>query len=172
HLEVRGERRGSFAAFLEPRRAIAGCRPQAAALPSGVRIVDAAVEPLRVEAHRIRHAQDDHLAVLEGDQPVVLVTGRHGNVRAQARGVVLIDPAVIARLGAVVADTFEPRTGILVERPALRAMIAGRLRSAQWRLALAAIEAAKVAAGKRDPHDTLGIDVAAAHAEARRGHVI
>ena len=49
----------------------------------------------------------------------------------------LIDPRVIARLGAVLADALEARTRILVEAPALRAVIAGRLRPVQRTLALA-----------------------------------
>ena len=65
HLDVHGARLSALAAFLEPRRAVAARAPQAAALPAGVRIVDAAVETLGVEAHRIRDAQHDHLPVLE-----------------------------------------------------------------------------------------------------------
>src|SRR6266850_1681113 len=42
-LEMRCQRLGAFAAFDQPWRAIAVCSPQAAALPAGVRIVDAAV---------------------------------------------------------------------------------------------------------------------------------
>ena len=74
-----------------------------------VRIVDAAVEALGVEPDRIRHAQHDHPAVRVGDQAVVQVAGRHRHVVAEAERVVLIDPRVIARLGAVLADALEAR---------------------------------------------------------------
>jgi hypothetical protein len=80
---VRGERRRSLAAFLQPRRAIAGRGPQAASFPSCIRIVDAAVQSLGVEAKWIRHAQHDHLPVLERDQPVILIAGRHRHIGAE-----------------------------------------------------------------------------------------
>src|SRR5262245_54935325 len=47
------------------RRAVAGRRPEPAALPSGLRIVDAAVDALGEEAHRVGDAQLDDLAVRE-----------------------------------------------------------------------------------------------------------
>src|SRR3954454_13309004 len=49
-LEVRRERLRAFAALDQPWRAIAVCGPQPTALPSGIRIVDAAVEALGIEA--------------------------------------------------------------------------------------------------------------------------
>src|SRR5262249_14157896 len=52
HLEVHGHRLHALAAFLQPRHPIAARCPQAAALPTGIRIVDPAVEALGVEAGR------------------------------------------------------------------------------------------------------------------------
>src|SRR5262245_32431708 len=128
-LEVRGERLVTLAAFNEPRRAIAvGC-PQASPLPACLWIVDAAVEALCVKADRIRHAQDDHAAVRVGDDAVVEIPGGHRHVVAEAEGVVLIDPRVVARFGAVVPDALETGAGIFVERPALGAVIAGGFRA-------------------------------------------
>src|SRR5205085_4011971 len=119
-------------AFDQPWRAIAIGGPQTAAFPAGVRIIDAAVESLGVEAERIGHADRDHLAVLvESDEAVHQVGGRHRDVVAEPEGVVLVDPRVVARLGAVFADALEARAGILVERPSLRAMVAGRLRAVE-----------------------------------------
>src|SRR5262249_59373882 len=69
-------------------------------------------------------------------------------------------------------DACEARPRILVERPALRALIAGRLGSVERALALAAVEAADVAARERHPHDALAVDVAAARTEARQRHVV
>ena len=67
---------------------------------------------------------------------------------------------------------WKPGPGILVERPALGAVIAGGLRSVERRLALAAIEAADVAAAERHPHHALPVDVGAARAEAGHRHVV
>ena len=83
----------------------------------------------------------------------------------------LIDPAVVARLGAVLADAFEAGAGILIQRPAFGAVIAGRGRPIEHP-ALAPVEAADVAARKRDPHHALAVDIAAARAEAGHGHVV
>src|SRR5262249_24074115 len=50
-----------FAALDVPDRTARIGRPDRLALPAGVGIVDAAVETLGVEAHRIRHAQRHEL---------------------------------------------------------------------------------------------------------------
>src|SRR5665213_3671905 len=50
-LDVDCHRIGALAALVEPGRAVAGGAPQTAALPTGVRIVDAGVEALGVVAH-------------------------------------------------------------------------------------------------------------------------
>src|SRR5262245_64062171 len=49
-LEVHGDRLAALAALAQPRRAVAARRPQAAALPAGIGIVDASVETFGVEA--------------------------------------------------------------------------------------------------------------------------
>ena len=64
------------------------------------------------------------------------------------------------------------RTGVLVKRPALGAVIAGRFRPVERAFALAPVEAAEVAARQRHPHDALAVDVGAADAEARHRHVV
>src|ERR1700685_4835966 len=84
----------------------------------------------------------------------------------------LVDPGVVARLSAVVADALEARAGIFVERPALRAMIASRFRSVERALALGTIEAAEMAAGQRHPDHAFAVDIAAARAETRHRDVI
>src|SRR3954451_18787148 len=172
-LEVRRERLRPFAALDQPRRAVAVCGPQPTALPARIRIVDAAVEALRIEAERIRNADRHHLAVLvQRHEAVHQVGGRHRNVVAEPEGVVLVDPRVVARLGAVLADALEAWAGILVERPALRAVVAGRLRAVERALAQTAIEHAHVPARERHPDAALLVDVAAAWAEARQRHVV
>src|SRR5580692_7835938 len=166
-LDVDRHGRHALAAFLEPGRAVAFRRPQAPALPAGVRIVDAGIKSLGIKAERIRDAQRYHLAVDQRGKAVALVRRRDRHVVAEADRVVLVDPGVVARLGAVVADALEAGARIFVERPAFRAMIAGCFRAVERTLALGAIEAAEMAAGERHPDDTLGIDVAAARAETR-----
>src|SRR5262249_1350362 len=106
-LDLPRARTAAHAVLGEPRRAVAVGAPQAAALPAAVRVVDARVEPLGVEAHRVGDAQRDHLAVLERDEAVAQVGGRVGHVGAEADRVVLVDPGVVARLRAVVAEPVE-----------------------------------------------------------------
>src|SRR2546429_7084520 len=156
----------ALAAFDQPGRPIAARRPKAAALPAGIWIVDTAVEALGIKAERIGHPQGDHLAVFERDQSVHEIGGRHRHVVAESECVVLIDPAVVARFGAVLADAFEAGPRILVQRPALRALIAGRLGSVERTPALAAVEAADMTARERHPDHALAVDVAAARTES------
>src|SRR5262245_31294630 len=152
-LEVHGDRLLALAALHEPRRTVSARGPEPPALPARIRIVDAAVEALRVEAERIGHAQQDHLAVLERDETVVQIRRRHRHVRAEAEGVVLIDPGIVARLGAVLTDSLKAGAGVLIEGPALRAMIASGRGPVERALALAPVEASNVAAAERRPHD-------------------
>src|SRR5215510_13584647 len=63
-LEVDDDRLLAFATFHEPRRSVATSRPQPPTLPAGVRIVDAPVKSLGVEAQRVGDAQHDHFTVL------------------------------------------------------------------------------------------------------------
>src|SRR6516162_3505860 len=120
----------ALATLLEPRCPIILRRPQAPALPAGLRIVDARVETLGIEAEWVRHPQHHHLAVDERREAVVFICGRDRHVIAETNRIVLIDPGVVARLGAVVADAGKTRPGIFVEGPALGAMIAGCGRTA------------------------------------------
>src|SRR4029077_6665808 len=85
--------------------------------------------------------------------------------------VVLIDPGVIARLGAVLADTFEARSGILIERPAFRAMIAGSGRPIERAIELAAVKAAEVTPRQPGPDHAVAVDIAAEDSERRPGNV-
>src|SRR5262245_45230838 len=125
HLELHDLRPLTLATFVMERRAVAGRRPDAAALPAGVRVIDAAVHGFGIEAHRVRHHEVDHLAVLERDDRLVLVAGGERHVRAQPKRVVLVDPGIVARFrraGAVITSELGARERI--ERPALGAMLA------------------------------------------------
>src|SRR5215510_8783266 len=141
HLDVYDARSRALTAFHQPRRAVAVRAPQPAALPARVGVVDAPIQTLGEEAERVRDAQHDHLPVLEGGEAVVQVGGRDGNVLAQAHRVVLIDPAVVAGLAAGALEALEARARVLVVRESFGAVVARRLRSAEGRLALAAVEA-------------------------------
>ncbi len=109
---------------------------------------------------------DDHLAVLERHEAVAEVGGRHRDVLAEPERVVLVDPGVVARLRRCCRRALEARARIAVERPALGAVIAGRVRAVERALALAAIEAHEAAARRRAPDDAVLVDVAAADAES------
>ena len=77
-------------------------RPDAAALPTGLWIIDAAVEPARVERHRIRHAED-------GERFFLGVKDKHGvgsrpgddyRILAHSERVELIYPKEVGIFGA------------------------------------------------------------------------
>ena len=117
---MEGDRNRALAAFLEPRRPVAACRPHPPAFPSAIGVVDAAVEALGIKAQRVGDAQYHPFPIDQCQQRVVLVSGRDRNIIAEAKRVVLIDPGVIARLGTVVADAGKARPRVLVEKfPAL-----------------------------------------------------
>src|SRR5262245_18402114 len=172
NLEVHGDGLRAFPTLFEPRRAVAARGPEAAALPARRGIVDAPIEALGVEAERVRDAQHDHLAVLERDQAVGEVAGRHRHVLVEAERVVLVDPRVVARLRAVLADPLEAGPRVLIEAPALGTVITCGLRILERPLALAAVEAADVARAHRGPHDALLVDVGATNAEVRLRYVV
>src|SRR5262249_826801 len=171
-LDMHGQGGHALATLLEPRRPITLRRPQAPALPAGLRIVDAGVETLGIEAEWVRHAQRHHLAIDERREAVVFICGRDRHVIAETNRVVLIDPGVIARFGAVIADALKTRSRIFVEGPALRAVIAGCSRAIERPFALRSIEAAEMAAGERHPDHALGVDIAAARTEAGHWYVV
>src|SRR5262249_33844845 len=94
------------------------------------------------------------------------------DVLAESGRVALIDPGVIARLGAVLSDTVEAGAGILIDRPTFRTMVAGRGRPVEWALAFAAVQAAAGTARQRRPDHTVRIDIAAADSDRRRRNVV
>src|SRR3954454_15474923 len=144
-LKVYGEWLHALAAFFQPWRAVAARRPEAAPFPAGFCVVDAAVETFGVKPERVGDAQDYHVAVFHRNQAVVQIAGRHRHVVAETEGVMLVDPRVVASLRAIVADAFKAGTGILIERPALGAMVAGGFRTVERCLAFPPVEASEVA---------------------------
>src|SRR6266404_462460 len=113
-LDVHGARARALAAFLEPGRAVAVGAPQPAAFPAGVGIVDTPAKALGVEGERIGNPDRDHLAVLQRHEAVSEIGGGYRDVLAKSERVVLVDPGVIARLGAVLADAVEAGARILI----------------------------------------------------------
>src|SRR6266513_1546059 len=162
-LELQDLRPGAFAA-LDVERSPGGIgRPQGPSLPAGARVVDAAIEPLRVKTHGVRHAENHEFPVLERKQRVVGVAGRDRRIAAQSEGVVLIHPRVIARLGAArVGHALQLRSGERIERPAFGAVLARGARAVERSLALAPVETREMSARERRPDDAFAIDVHAA----------
>ena len=90
----------------------------------------------------------------------MVVPGADRHVSAQTERVELIDPGVIARLGAArIGHVRKLRPRERVERPALRTVLTRRLGSIERARALAAVEASQVSAGERCPHDAVPCDV-------------
>src|SRR5262249_19543598 len=131
-----------------------------ATFPSAVRVINPAVHPLRVEPHRIRHAQNHPFPVLEREQSLRRIAGVDRRVPAQPERVELIDPRVVARLRAAgILYVLELREPLRVERPALGTMLSCRRGSVERPLAFPTIEARHVAARHRDPRDAIAVDV-------------
>src|SRR5215831_915247 len=95
--------RRALAAFVVPWVAIRPAGPQPAPFPAGLRIVDAAVDRLRVEAERVRNTEDRPLARiariacdrrLQREQRAAFVAGRDLHVVAETERVVLVGPVV------------------------------------------------------------------------------
>src|SRR5712691_4953878 len=99
-LELHDLARRPLAALDVERRSGAVGRPESFALPASIRIVDAPIHPLGVEAHRIRNAKVHELPVHESQQRLVGVAGGDRHVLAEPERVVLIHPGVVARFGA------------------------------------------------------------------------
>src|SRR5260370_12231666 len=74
------------------RRWVSRGHPEATAFPAGLRVVDAAVDPLGEKAHRIGDAQFDDLPANEGMQRIRLVAGSDRHVRSEPEDVLLFDP--------------------------------------------------------------------------------
>src|SRR5919106_1557740 len=91
---------GSLPALHVEGRPGADGGPETAPLPARLRVVDAAVQPLGIEPHRVGDAQNDPLPVLEDEEPLGLVTRVNRDVRAEAERVELVHPGVVAPLAA------------------------------------------------------------------------
>src|SRR5271154_1310048 len=81
-LEVQPLAHGALPGLGVKHRSSRVGRPKSLALPSSLRIVDAAVEALGEESDRIGYAQGDPLAVRERHESILAVAGRDRNVLA------------------------------------------------------------------------------------------
>src|SRR5688572_29989961 len=131
HLELQNLAWSSFSGFHVKRRASADGGPEAFTLPAGARIVDSAVQPLRVKTERIRNAQNDPLPVFQREQSLGSIAGVDRRIPAEAKRIELIYPRVIAGFGTSrLGVTLHLRQRFGEERPALRTMLAGGFRTA------------------------------------------
>src|SRR5690349_15438994 len=92
NLNVYRERPRAFSKLVEPGRAVTAGAPKAAALPAGIRVVDARIQTLGVKSHRVWHPHQDHLPVFEADEAILEVGSRDRNVLSKPHRVVLVDP--------------------------------------------------------------------------------
>ena len=120
---------GSLAGFAMERSPVSIGRPDATALPAGVRIVDAAIHPLGEEAERIRNPHVHPLAVHPRHQRFVGVASGHRDIGAESGRIELVNPRIVARLGAAaLGHILELRPRERDQCPALRTQFAfGRL---------------------------------------------
>src|SRR5437762_5384619 len=97
NLEVHDLAFGPLAPFHVPDEVRAVVRPESAALPPGVRIVDASVHAARIEAKGVRHAQRRPFSRLgiEGEQRIRVRSGGERRVDAESRAVCPIHPVVL-----------------------------------------------------------------------------
>src|SRR5882762_7083358 len=121
-----------LAALVVEQRAGTRGGPEGAALPAGFRIVDAAVDILREKARGIGQPEREEPAVGERVDRVAQVAHRDQHVPAEAQDAEPVHPDVVARLGAAGRPhVAQLRPGERVERPALGAMLARRVRPVQ-----------------------------------------
>src|SRR5947209_4204343 len=167
HLEFEHFGKHALAAFAVEVGARSRCRPDGAALPACIRIVDSPVDILGEESHGIGDAQTHELAVDQREKLLATIGRGDRHVLPEAERVVEIDPDIISVIGAaLLVDPTELWAGEAVERPALKTLFASRgLRSLQRRLAFAAIEACEMSAREHGPDDAVEIDVEPARAE-------
>src|SRR4029434_10629835 len=152
-----------LAAFDMVGRSAGVGRPYSLALPPRFRIVDAPVHTLGVESHGIGNAKRDELSVHQDFQRISKIAGGERHVPAQPEDVVLINPSVIARLGAPrVCHALELRSRKWVERPTFRTVLSRRGRAVKRPVALAPVEAGEMSACQWHPDDAVAIDVHAA----------
>src|SRR6478672_12599819 len=136
-------------------------RPQSAALPAGILVVDAAVHVLGEEAHWVRYPQIDQLAARERQERLAAIGRSDRHVWPEPQRIVAINPYVIGVVGAPrVGHALELRSRESIERPAFRTELAGyRVRAVERPLALGAVEAREMPTRQHGPDDAVEIKI-------------
>src|SRR3989454_7364155 len=161
-LELHDLARRPLAAFDVEGRSCGVGRPQPLTLPAGVRIVNTPVHPFGVEAHGVGNAKDDELPVHQGEQRLVGVPGADRHVPSQPEGVELIDPGVVACLGAArIRHVHELWPRVWMKRPAFRTVLTGRGGPVERPLAFAADPEPENSARQGRPEHGVASDVPA-----------
>ena len=159
-----------------PRDVRAEVGPHAPSLPPGVWIVDATVEPPRVEAQGVRHPHPDPFAGLgiQGQKRIGSGAVGNGYVLSQPQRVELVHPVVVVEISTSRGFCIlHPRSRSRVESPPLDAVLPRGFRPDQHG-ALAPIEAGQVAApGERRPDDSVpgNIDSPGRESPVLFGHI-
>src|SRR6266545_970381 len=84
-------------ARLEVERRAPAVRPiDAAALPAAIRVVNAAIEPLREVPHRIGDLQTDPFPVHQREEAFIRIAGVDRDVLAEPERILLVHPGVVA----------------------------------------------------------------------------
>src|SRR5215467_3815485 len=115
----------AFAALGVPDYSTLVGSPQTPALPTAFGIVDAAVEPARVKAHRIGNAESNPFFCggLKHQQSVGTRAIDHLHVVPKAKHPVAIGPIQVKPVRDRVGLALEFRAGRLVQSPSFRAML-------------------------------------------------
>src|SRR5688572_11546754 len=141
--------------------------PETTPLPSRLRVVDSAVQPLGVETHWIGDPQDNPFSVLENEEPLGLVARIDWDVCPEPERVELVHPRVVAPFSTPrTGDVAQLRQRLGVEAPTFRAVLAGGFRAVHRTAALAPVEARHVSARQSCPVHAVPVNVAAARREA------
>src|SRR5262249_24373699 len=156
--EVQHLARGALAGFHVEGRAGADRGVNATSLPSGGRVIDARVHPLRVKTVRIGHAKHDELSVLQRQKSLGSIPGVDRRVLAETERVELIDPRVVTAFGtARIGHALQLRERLRTHRPAFWALLTCGLGSVERSFALAAIETSVMSARERHPVHAVAI---------------
>ena len=123
-LEMEGDRHRTLAAFLQPRRPVAARRPYPASLPSGIRVVDAAVNARGIEAQRVGTRSTTHFPFTSANSASFRCRSRSAR-RCRARAYCADRPRCNSSPRRCCRRCRQTPARILVEGPALRAVIAG-----------------------------------------------
>ena len=169
-LEMEGDRHRTLAAFLQPRRPVAARRPYPASLPSGIRVVDAAVYARGIGAQRVGTRSTTHFPFTSANSASFRCRSRSAR-RCRARAYCADRPRCNSSPRRCCRRCRQTPARILVEGPALRAVIAGGFGPVQRILAFARSKLPRWPLPS-DTHTPLAVDVGAAWRKAEQRTVV